>query len=189
MSSVPRHSEEELRQQWAFLDALVDRQAASLKSGIQDPEDEDLTMPMVSADPDVSRGDLHPDPAGHDPRGRADDPAAADRSLRGGAHGRRIGSSRGRGCAPCGREGACGGTVRASSRLESTTPRAPLGARRARGRACTEADCGEGRSGAWRSQPAEGDLTEGAPQELVAANQGVTAPAGFGRLPCAIPTN
>ena len=51
MSSVPRHSEEELRQQWAFLDALVDRQAASLKSGIQDPEEEDLTMPMVAPDP------------------------------------------------------------------------------------------------------------------------------------------
>jgi len=50
VSSVPRHSEEELRQQWAFLDALVDRQAASLKSGIQDPEEEDLTVPMVTAD-------------------------------------------------------------------------------------------------------------------------------------------
>ena len=50
MSSVPRHSEEELRQQWAFLDALVDRQAASLKSGIQDAEEEDLTVPMMSAD-------------------------------------------------------------------------------------------------------------------------------------------
>ena len=40
MSSVPRHSEEELRQQWAFLDALVERQATSLKSGAQDPEEE-----------------------------------------------------------------------------------------------------------------------------------------------------
>jgi len=49
VSSVPRHSEEELRQQWAFLDALVDRQAASLKSGIQDPEEDDLTVPMVDA--------------------------------------------------------------------------------------------------------------------------------------------
>lgn len=47
MSSVPRHSEEELRQQWAFLDALVDRQAASLKSGNQDPEEEDI--PLVAA--------------------------------------------------------------------------------------------------------------------------------------------
>jgi hypothetical protein len=48
VSSVPRHSEEELRQQWAFLDALVDRQAASLKSGVQDPEEDDLTVPMVA---------------------------------------------------------------------------------------------------------------------------------------------
>ena len=48
MSSVPRHSEEELRQQWAFLDALVDRQAASLKAGVQDPEEDDLSVPMVA---------------------------------------------------------------------------------------------------------------------------------------------
>jgi hypothetical protein len=49
VSSVPRHSEEELRQQWAFLDALVDRQAASLKSGIQDPEEDDSAIvPMVA---------------------------------------------------------------------------------------------------------------------------------------------
>ena len=51
MSSVPRHSEEELRQQWAFLDALVDRQASSLKSGVQDPEEDDL--PVVTATADV----------------------------------------------------------------------------------------------------------------------------------------
>jgi septal ring factor EnvC (AmiA/AmiB activator) len=51
VSSVPRHSEEELRQQWAFLDALVDRQAASLKSGVQDPEEDDVTVPMVAANP------------------------------------------------------------------------------------------------------------------------------------------
>jgi hypothetical protein len=50
VSSVPRHSEEELRQQWAFLDALVDRQAASLKSGVQDPEEDDLIVPMVAPD-------------------------------------------------------------------------------------------------------------------------------------------
>jgi hypothetical protein len=49
VSTVPRHSEEELRQQWAFLDALVDRQAASLKSGNQDPEDEEL--PVTAAVP------------------------------------------------------------------------------------------------------------------------------------------
>ncbi len=48
MSSVPRHSEEELRQQWAFLDALVDRQASSLRAGSQDPEEEDLA-PVVAA--------------------------------------------------------------------------------------------------------------------------------------------
>jgi hypothetical protein len=51
VSSVPRHSEEELRQQWAFLDALVDRQASSLKSGIQDPEEEEL--PVAAARTDV----------------------------------------------------------------------------------------------------------------------------------------
>jgi septal ring factor EnvC (AmiA/AmiB activator) len=44
VSSVPRNSEEELRQQWAFLDALVDRQASSLKSGNQDPEEDDLLI-------------------------------------------------------------------------------------------------------------------------------------------------
>jgi hypothetical protein len=49
VSSVPRHSEEELRQQWAFLDALVDRQAASLKSGVQDAEEDDVSVPMVDA--------------------------------------------------------------------------------------------------------------------------------------------
>jgi hypothetical protein len=50
VSSVPRHSEEELRQQWAFLDALVERQATSLKSGVQDPEEEDLPVAAVDAD-------------------------------------------------------------------------------------------------------------------------------------------
>ncbi|HUZ70956.1 MAG TPA: hypothetical protein VMU65_14705 [Candidatus Saccharimonadales bacterium] len=49
MSTVPRHSEEELRQQWAFLDALVDRQAASLKSGSQDPEEVDPPAVAVEA--------------------------------------------------------------------------------------------------------------------------------------------
>jgi hypothetical protein len=49
VSSVPRHSEEELRQQWAFLDALVDRQAASLKAGVQDPEEDDLAVQMVDS--------------------------------------------------------------------------------------------------------------------------------------------
>ena len=32
-------------------------------------------------------------------------------------------------------------------------------------------------------------LPTGAAEELVEADQGVTAPAGFGLLPCAIPTN
>ncbi len=50
MSTVPRHSEEELRQQWAFLDALVERQASSLKSGVQDPEEEDLPVAAVQID-------------------------------------------------------------------------------------------------------------------------------------------
>jgi hypothetical protein len=50
VSSVPRNSEEELRQQWAFLDALVDRQASSLKSGSQDPEEEDVPVAPVQAD-------------------------------------------------------------------------------------------------------------------------------------------
>jgi hypothetical protein len=51
VSAVPRHSEEELRQQWAFLDALVDRQASSLKSGVQDPEEDQL--PVAAAGTDV----------------------------------------------------------------------------------------------------------------------------------------
>jgi hypothetical protein len=55
VSSVPRHSEEELRQQWAFLDQLVERQASSLKSGVQDPEEEDL--PVVAGRPDVQHAD------------------------------------------------------------------------------------------------------------------------------------
>jgi hypothetical protein len=50
VSSVPRNSEEELRQQWAFLDALVDRQASSLKSGSQDPEEDDLAVPPAETD-------------------------------------------------------------------------------------------------------------------------------------------
>jgi hypothetical protein len=51
VSAVPRHSEEELRQQWAFLDALVERQASSLKSGVQDPEEDDLPIVAAGADP------------------------------------------------------------------------------------------------------------------------------------------
>jgi hypothetical protein len=55
VSSVPRHSEEELRQQWAFLDALVDRQASSLKAGVQDPEEDDV--PVVAGRTDVLYND------------------------------------------------------------------------------------------------------------------------------------
>jgi septal ring factor EnvC (AmiA/AmiB activator) len=50
VSSVPRNSEDELRQQWAFLDALVDRQASSLKSGSQDPEEDDLVVASLETD-------------------------------------------------------------------------------------------------------------------------------------------
>jgi hypothetical protein len=55
VSSAPRQSEEELRQQWAFLDALVDRQAKSLKSGVQDPEEDDV--PVVAGRADVLYSD------------------------------------------------------------------------------------------------------------------------------------
>jgi hypothetical protein len=55
VSAVPRHSEEELRQQWAFLDALVDRQASNLKAGVQDPEEDDV--PVVAGRADVLYSD------------------------------------------------------------------------------------------------------------------------------------
>ena len=42
MTRAATYSEDELREQWAFLDALVDRQAASLRSGTQDPEELDV---------------------------------------------------------------------------------------------------------------------------------------------------
>jgi chromosome segregation ATPase len=38
------YSEDELREQWAFLDALVERQAASLRTGVQDPEEVDTAV-------------------------------------------------------------------------------------------------------------------------------------------------
>ena len=87
MSSVPRHSEEELRQQWAFLDALVDRQAASLKSGIQDPEEDDAVVPMVARRLALPGRDLHPHATCDLARGRAHHALAAHRPLRRGAHG------------------------------------------------------------------------------------------------------
>ncbi|HKR98865.1 MAG TPA: hypothetical protein VJU79_05065 [Candidatus Dormibacteraeota bacterium] len=40
MSRNLRYSEDELRDQWAFIDALVDSQARALRSGPQDPEDD-----------------------------------------------------------------------------------------------------------------------------------------------------
>ena len=40
-SSPPPDSEEELLEQWAFLDRLVERQAAQLRAGIQDTEETD----------------------------------------------------------------------------------------------------------------------------------------------------
>jgi DNA repair exonuclease SbcCD ATPase subunit len=44
------YSEDELRQQWSFLDALVERQAASLKAGVQDDEEEALVQLAVADD-------------------------------------------------------------------------------------------------------------------------------------------
>lgn len=40
MSPDLRYSEDELREQWSFIDALVESQAAALRSGAQDPEEE-----------------------------------------------------------------------------------------------------------------------------------------------------
>ena len=52
MSPNLRYSEDELREQWAFIDSLVDSQASALRSGAQDPEEE-----PVAAAPDA--GLLH----------------------------------------------------------------------------------------------------------------------------------
>ena len=49
MSRPLRYSEDELREQWAFLDALVDRQASSLRSGVGDPEEESEPGPSHDA--------------------------------------------------------------------------------------------------------------------------------------------
>lgn len=48
MSRNLRYSEDELREQWSFLDALVDRQAATLRAGVQDPEDEVIESVQAS---------------------------------------------------------------------------------------------------------------------------------------------
>jgi hypothetical protein len=47
------YSAEELQQQWAFLDSLVQRQAASLRAGVQDPEEDEPVMTLLAA-PDES---------------------------------------------------------------------------------------------------------------------------------------
>ena len=43
------YSSEELEQQWAFLDSLVERQAASLRSGVQDPEEDEPVVNIIAA--------------------------------------------------------------------------------------------------------------------------------------------
>ena len=43
------YSAEELQQQWAFLDSLVERQAASLRAGVQDPEEDEPVVALVAA--------------------------------------------------------------------------------------------------------------------------------------------
>ena len=50
MSRNLRYSEDELREQWAFIDSLVDTQAASLRSGVQDPEEDTVDVVTQSAD-------------------------------------------------------------------------------------------------------------------------------------------
>jgi flagellar motility protein MotE (MotC chaperone) len=45
-----RYSEDELRDQWAFIDSLVDSQAAALRSGAQDPEEEALELAAPAQD-------------------------------------------------------------------------------------------------------------------------------------------
>jgi chromosome segregation ATPase len=53
----PAHSEEELLEQWDFLDRLVERQAAQLRAGIQDAEEGD-EPPAGLAEVDGLRRDL-----------------------------------------------------------------------------------------------------------------------------------
>ena len=50
MTRTATYSEDELRDQWSFLDALVDRQAASLRSGIQDPEELEAPATVIEHD-------------------------------------------------------------------------------------------------------------------------------------------
>jgi chromosome segregation ATPase len=42
------HSEDELLEQWDFLDAMVERQAAALRAGVQDVEEDDQALVAVS---------------------------------------------------------------------------------------------------------------------------------------------
>jgi len=49
MSRNLRYTEDELRDQWAFIDSLVESQAAALRSGAQDPEEE--VVELASATP------------------------------------------------------------------------------------------------------------------------------------------
>lgn len=55
MSAARRHSEDELREQWAFLDTLVERQASTLRAGVQDPDEEELEL--AAAQVEATRAD------------------------------------------------------------------------------------------------------------------------------------
>jgi hypothetical protein len=46
-----RYSEDELRDQWAFIDSLVETQAAALRTGTPDPEEDDAP-PAAAPGPD-----------------------------------------------------------------------------------------------------------------------------------------
>lgn len=50
MSRNLRYSEDELREQWAFIDSLVDSKAAALRSGTQDPEEDAAVTPTADAE-------------------------------------------------------------------------------------------------------------------------------------------
>jgi regulator of replication initiation timing len=53
----PTHSEDELLEQWDFLDAMVDRQASQLRAGIQDSEEVDEPAAAAAVDA-VPRAEL-----------------------------------------------------------------------------------------------------------------------------------
>jgi hypothetical protein len=48
-----RYSEDELREQWSFIDSLVESQASALRSGVQDPEEEPVEV--MAPDPELLR--------------------------------------------------------------------------------------------------------------------------------------